>query len=105
MKAEQKKRIADLLLGLVEKPDWKRGVAYCELYRKACLIYFDKMGLDVFVRTYGEPLPKDTKSKVKIKLDGGPGRKYKQLWVDLDRDVALKILVLGFIPETISAQE
>jgi hypothetical protein len=52
------------------------------------------------------PPPKDNKKSVCVKVwsyDGPEPRTpplYPQIWVRLDRDVALKILILGEFPET-----
>lgn len=53
------------------------------------------------------PPPKDNKKSVCIKIWSCEGRSSidPQIWVRLDRDVALKILILGEFPEIILSRE
>jgi hypothetical protein len=55
-----------------------------------------------------DPAPKDKEGKVHFNLltccryfEPNDERYWKQIWVSLDKETALKMLVLGFLPETI----
>jgi hypothetical protein len=55
-----------------------------------------------------DPAPKDKGGKIYLLIvtgisyhDTNGGDEWKQVWVSLDKETALKMLVLGFLPETI----
>jgi hypothetical protein len=55
-----------------------------------------------------DPAPKDKGGKIYLPVvtcisyhDANGGDEWKQIWISLDKEIALKMLVLGFLPETI----
>jgi hypothetical protein len=123
MTPEEKNKIAQMFVELIGSRHY-RDVADDEFYEwNSSLAFMEREGYDFIVREYAKetnmvelfpgmpkvpvlfpkgkfpPSPADTKNKVAVKIRSrNPGRGEGQLWVRLDRDFALKILALGFIP-------
>lgn len=104
MKADQKKKVSNIICDLLMMEYQKSGSD--RYFEDVAAVFFRRAGINSFkrksVRRRLKPVPKDTKFKVHVQITKGPYRHSEQLWVILDRDFALKVLVLGFIPETIT---
>ena len=117
MNAANKKKIAEILVGgLTFPPESERHPI------DVIIEFLKSVNFEVIERDHEEgfwgdhsvsyrrllPPPKDNKKSVCVKVWSydGPGRSSldPQIWVRLDRDVALKILILGTFPETIQPE-
>ena len=119
MNATHKKKIAGLLLDLLLSKGlniykWGCGTVACrkevpvvvEDFQQATDL-LERLGYDFVTTRRLQDAPKDP-SKVNLKMIRRPMDEPREIenvvWVRLPKDIALKALVLGFIPETISAQ-
>lgn len=109
MKAAEKNKIAEMILGMAQIDDEDFDVLF-----EDSSDFLEENGFDHFIRScepkHGAklpPLPRDTKEKVHIMIARETqanayywwgANKARQLWVTLDKDFALKALFLGYIP-------
>ena len=123
MNAANKKKIAEIFTGILKKrikrkcsPTSRMGSSLLynldEVFTEAS-DFLNSMGLEVIERKRRKkewwenrrliPAPRDNKKSVCVKV-WSPSPSEPQIWVRLDRDVALKILILGTFPETIQPE-
>jgi hypothetical protein len=126
MDETQKKKIAGLILErlVADGCDWMMGATHIGFISSKKLDQTLDMlvgnGFEAVLRhksrrvpgrsdLYWDPMPEEKEGKIKLNLliscmGSNPKNQkhWKQVWIYLDKETAMKILVLGFFPEKMS---